>query len=144
MKRKILVAYDGSALSQEALQEAKLQAAGVPETEVYVLSVVTHGGPSTNVIMARSVQSELADSVRLEMQEVKKEFEVDNVTVYTDVVTNHSQRNAGEKVCEYAYEHGIDLIIIGSRGLGGVKKLLLGSISTRVVQRAHCPVLVIK
>lgn len=144
MKRKILVAYDGSDLSQEAIQEAKLQASGVPETEVYVLSVVTQAGPATNVTMARSVEWELAGGLQPEMQKIKEEFSADDVTTYTDVVVDHSQRNAGGKICEYAQEYDIDLIIIGSRGLGGVKKLLLGSTSTLVVQHSHCPVLVIK
>ena len=37
-----------------------------------------------------------------------------------------------------------DLIVIGSRGLSGLKHLLLGSIAERVVQKAHCPVLTVK
>ncbi|TMN22966.1 universal stress protein [Lentibacillus cibarius] len=144
MKRKILVAYDGSELSREALNEAKLQARGVPETEVYILSVVTQAGPSANVAVARSMEWELADNLRPELKEIEEEFQADDITVYTDVVIDVAQRNAGEKVCSYAEEHDINLIIIGSRGLGGVKRLLLGSVSTRVVQHAHCPVLVIK
>ncbi|RYG71245.1 universal stress protein [Lentibacillus lipolyticus] len=144
MKRKILVAYDGSELSREALNEAKLQARGVPETEVYVLSVVTQAGPSANMALARSIEWELADNLQTEMQKIKEEFEADGITIYTDVVIDVAQQNAGEKVCSYADEYDIDLIIIGNRGLGAVKKLLLGSVSTRVVQHANCPVLVIK
>ncbi|TRM11773.1 universal stress protein [Lentibacillus cibarius] len=144
MKRKILVAYDGSELSREALNEAKLQARGVPETEVYILSVVTQAGPSANVAVARSMEWELADNLKSELKEIEEEFQADDITVYTDVVIDVAQRNAGEKICTYAEEHDLNLIIIGSRGLGGVKRLLLGSVSTRVVQHAHCPVLVIK
>jgi nucleotide-binding universal stress UspA family protein len=39
---------------------------------------------------------------------------------------------------------GVDLIVIGSRGLSGFKKLLLGSTASGVVAYAHCPVLVVK
>ncbi|MFB4166911.1 universal stress protein [Virgibacillus sp. JSM 102003] len=58
--------------------------------------------------------------------------------------TLDSQRNAGDKLCEYAEDHEMDLIIVGSRGLGGVKKLLLGSVSTNIVHHATCPILIIK
>lgn len=45
---------------------------------------------------------------------------------------------------EEAVRLGADLIVIGTRGLSGLKHLLLGSIAERVVQRAPCPVLCVK
>jgi nucleotide-binding universal stress UspA family protein len=45
---------------------------------------------------------------------------------------------------EEAERQNADLIVIGTRGLSGLKHLLLGSIAERVVQRAHCPVLTVK
>jgi nucleotide-binding universal stress UspA family protein len=41
-----------------------------------------------------------------------------------------------------AEELGVGLIVMGSRGLGGVRRALMGSISDSVVRHAHCPVLV--
>jgi len=40
--------------------------------------------------------------------------------------------------------HDIDLIVIGSRGLEGFKKLLLGSVASGVSQHSKCPVLIVK
>ncbi len=45
---------------------------------------------------------------------------------------------------EEAVASGADLIVIGTKGLGGIKHLLLGSIAERVVQHAPCPVLTVK
>ena len=45
---------------------------------------------------------------------------------------------------EEAERQKADLIVIGTRGLSGLKHLLLGSIAERVVQRAPCPVLTVK
>jgi nucleotide-binding universal stress UspA family protein len=45
---------------------------------------------------------------------------------------------------EEAERQGADLIVIGTRGLSGLRHLLLGSIAERVVQRAPCPVLTVK
>ncbi len=43
-----------------------------------------------------------------------------------------------------AEEVGTGLIVMGSRGLGGVKRALMGSVSDSVVRHAHCPVLVVR
>ncbi len=45
---------------------------------------------------------------------------------------------------EEAERQDADLIVIGSRGLSGLRHLLLGSVAERVVQKAHCPVLTVK
>jgi nucleotide-binding universal stress UspA family protein len=45
---------------------------------------------------------------------------------------------------EEAEEQRADLIVIGTRGLSGLKHLLLGSVAERVVQKAPCPVLTVK
>jgi nucleotide-binding universal stress UspA family protein len=49
-----------------------------------------------------------------------------------------------EVVCRVAHERECDLIVVGSRGLTGFKRLMLGSISNAVAAKAPCPVLVIK
>ena len=48
------------------------------------------------------------------------------------------------EILKYARRENADLIVIGSRGLSGLKHLLVGSIASRVVQRAHCPVMTVK
>jgi len=49
-----------------------------------------------------------------------------------------------DKIIEIAKEDGFDLIVIGSRGLGGIKEFFLGSVSDRVADHAPCPVLIVK
>ena len=47
-------------------------------------------------------------------------------------------------IIDVAEEHGVDLIVMGSRGLGLVKGVLLGSVSQYVVENAKCAVMVVK
>lgn len=47
-------------------------------------------------------------------------------------------------IIEYAEEQHVDLIVMGTRGKSGLKKLLLGSIASAVVTYAGCPVMVVK
>ena len=54
------------------------------------------------------------------------------------------QGRAADKIVEVAKEGGFNLIVIGSRGLGGIKGFFLGSISDRVADEAPCPVLIVK
>ena len=49
-----------------------------------------------------------------------------------------------EEIVDAAKHVGADLIVMGSRGLSGVRSVLLGSVSDRVLHLAHCPVLVVR
>jgi nucleotide-binding universal stress UspA family protein len=49
-----------------------------------------------------------------------------------------------EKIIEAAKDGNHDLIVMGNRGLGGIKQLFLGSVSDRVADEAPCPVLIVK
>ncbi len=54
------------------------------------------------------------------------------------------QGRADEKIVAQAEEIGAGLIVLGSRGLGGIRRALMGSVSDSVVRHAHCPVLVVR
>ena len=47
-------------------------------------------------------------------------------------------------ICDYAESHGINLIVVGSHGRGGVERWLLGSVAERVVRHATCNVYVVR
>ncbi|MDQ3920736.1 MAG: universal stress protein [Actinomycetota bacterium] len=49
-----------------------------------------------------------------------------------------------EEIVSQAEELGAGLIVIGSRGVGGIRRALMGSVSDSVVRHAHCPVLVVR
>ncbi len=48
------------------------------------------------------------------------------------------------EIAALAEEIGAGLIVVGSRGLGAMRRVLMGSVSSSVVRHAHCPVLVVR
>jgi nucleotide-binding universal stress UspA family protein len=50
----------------------------------------------------------------------------------------------GASIAHYADEHSCDLIVMGTRGMGGLGNLVLGSVATRVIHLAHVPVTLVK
>ncbi|MCL0063532.1 universal stress protein [Peptococcaceae bacterium] len=60
-----------------------------------------------------------------------------NIKINTQLVIG----NPPDEICKFAKENSYDLIIIGSRGLSGIKSYIMGSVSNRVSRYAHCPAL---
>jgi nucleotide-binding universal stress UspA family protein len=83
-------------------------------------------------------------NVKAEAQQSLGRFEdqlrADGLTVRSVVREGY----AATAIVDEASEQEVDLIVIGSHGLSGIKHLLLGSIAERVVQKAPCPVLTVK
>jgi len=147
---RILVAVDGSKSSLNASYEA-INLAKKLEAELIVLHIVSSDirydyledtitprlPPALkDIIMIASQRGET------HVNKVKKKAAEKAVKVRTDVVVGIS--SVVKEIVEYAEKNKIDMIIIGSRGFSGIKKMLLGSVAHGVVTYAHCPVLVAK
>lgn len=65
-----------------------------------------------------------------------------DLEIVTEVII--ADESIFSEIIEFAERENIDLIIMGTRGRTGFKKLLLGSVASGVVNFAHCPVLVIR
>jgi nucleotide-binding universal stress UspA family protein len=65
-----------------------------------------------------------------------------NVQLRTELL--NSTRPVAYVILEYAEEKEMDLIVVGTKGRSGLRKLLLGSIASTIMTYSHCPVLVIK
>ena len=76
------------------------------------------------------------------VDEVKKRASNTNIRLNTEVIISNT--SVVKSIVEYADRHKTDLIVIGTKGLSGIKKMLLGSTASGVVTYAHCPVMVVK
>ena len=83
----------------------------------------------------------MADS-RAWLEKFSHEAKANNIELKKELISSH--RPVDYVILEYAEEKNIDLIVVGTRGRSGFKRLLLGSIASSVVTYAHCPVMVVK
>jgi nucleotide-binding universal stress UspA family protein len=138
----IIVGIDGSAHSRQALEWAVNEAA-VRHAPLTVLTVnqavagywtshVAYPGDMQRTKQAREAAQVEADSM---LKKAGEESRPASVTVRA--VTGLP---AEELIAATA---DADMIVVGSRGAGGFKRLLMGSVSSQVTHHAHCPVVVI-
>lgn len=73
---------------------------------------------------------------------VKTKADKNNVPVEPRLIETGS--SIAEEIISFADKNNADLIVVGSRGISGFKRLLLGSVASAVVTHSSCPVLVIR
>src|SRR5918995_115476 len=139
----ILLATDGS----EEAQLASTTAADLAEKTAAELHFPP-GGPGYPLYWWPEPPSEFEDVLRENRRRAKevleqqaKRIEESGVTVKK---THLLEGRADEEIVELAEEIGAGLIVMGSRGHGGLRRTLLGSVSEAVVRHAHCPVIVVR
>ena len=128
---KILVAYDGSDSGQRALKEAaKLMEDGGSMTVVSVAEVLPQFGRAPEMLVPEEHEER-----RRELAEAK-EF-LGERGIKTKTVERRG--DAATMILDEAEEEGVELIIMGTRGLGSGRRWLLGSVSTKVLHHAPAP-----
>lgn len=142
MFKKILVAYDGSEHAKRALDlaidlakkyEAKLEIVEVVDTAALLgMGVAPIPGEIIQQVYSKAQADVNQAKSKAQSQGVK---EVEGVVLEGDPAT---------AILEYAGKSKADLIVTGSRGLSTFKRLILGSVSTKLVHDAKVPVLVVK
>jgi len=174
MFKSIVVAYDGSAHARKALEVASELAAGAKARVgiIYVidsdaanlpaqmremgevehiidpmprLQVNLENAPANlvNNLASSSAAAQLAMTQYADymLEQARASVKASGVS---DVEAKTAQGNAAEEVVEFAGARDADLIVCGSRGVRGLKKLLLGSTSHKIAQLAECSCLTIK
>lgn len=141
MYKKILVPVDGSQDSYCALKEGELLAKAF-DSKLIILTVLT----DTNVIEHYPGNFLSTDFKKAQEQRGQKILDKALATIdyKDDVETCVRIGRASEEILKCSEEKNVDLIVIGSRGLGGFSRTLLGSVSDKVLNAAKVPVLVNK
>ncbi len=147
MFKKILFATDGSECAKRAEKYA-IELAKDENGEVTAISVgnISYAAVPIGIDGTSMLQATIADAIENEtknaekfLNEFKEIAEKENVKVNTIVKIG----NPDTEIIEES-EKNYDVIIIGSKGLSGIKRYLLGSVAEHVVRYSKIPVLVVK
>ena len=142
---RILLATDGSEEATLAARTA-IDIAGKTGSELHIilvgLSVSYVGmGPLEIADIPGPAQEELNQEAQRLLNAQARWIEANGGTV---AETHLRIGKPDEEIVSQAEELGAGLIVIGSRGVGGIRRALMGSVSDSVVRHAHCPVLVVR
>jgi nucleotide-binding universal stress UspA family protein len=141
---RILLATDGSQEAELAALRA-VELADATDSELHVVHVgvvpiFLRSYPGTLGYYGKlyeQIEEQSGELLRKESRRVKD--------AGGTVAGSHLRMGAVDlEIVALAEELGAGLIVMGSRGLGGVRRALMGSVSDSVVRHAHCPVLVVR
>lgn len=132
---KILVAYDGSESAKRALEEAVKLSNGGTVTVVSVAEELPQFGRAAAMLVPEEPEER-----RRELREAKTMLAKRGIAA--KVVERRG--DAATMILDEAEKEGVELIVVGTRGLGSGKRWLLGSVSTKVLHHAPSNVLVVR
>ena len=142
MTRRILVPYDGSPLSERALEHTLEQFPDASLTTIYVIDPVSSvydvetGGLPVAEDWYEDAQ-ERASEIHAAAEQLAGSHEAELTTI---TVVGQPAR----EILEYLSEHDVDQVVMGSHGRKGIGRAFLGSVAETVTRRARVPVTVVK
>jgi len=142
---KVLVATDGSKPAQKGVDFALSLKHAFPDAETTFLLVTRL--PEVSASEIASLGADVLDvaGIQDDMQ-LKSAYDAAKEAGVTRArfVKAPSGRNIAAAIIDYAEKEDFDMIIMGSTGLTGVARMLIGSVASEVVAKAHCPVTVVR
>ncbi len=139
MTKQLLVPFDDSEQARRALEHALAEHSDAKITTIHVLNPAEWGyGSPTSGFGKRWYEEAKAQSgdIQSNAAELADEYGIEIATAEEVGVPSHA-------ITEYANEHDIDHIVIGSHGRSGPKRLVLGSVAEAVARNVSIPVTII-
>ncbi|RKD98141.1 universal stress protein [Halopiger aswanensis] len=144
MPTHVLVPIDDSNQSTEALEFACTEYPDATITALHVLdpgdfyaATGVEGGTMANYDQLQEHHETRAESL---LEEARDEASAHGVEIETDHVVGGVSRS----IVDYADEHDVDHIVIGSHGRTGASRILLGSVAETVARRSPVPVTIVR
>jgi nucleotide-binding universal stress UspA family protein len=140
MFKKVLVPLDGSKLAECALPHVRNLAQGGFVGEIVLLNVVDVPTTWIEGVDYMAIKDASLKQATRYLADVQKQLAAEGMPVMTEILEGMTT----QVIADYAKEKGVDLIVIGTHGYTGMRKLMFGSVALRILHDAHCPVLLIR
>jgi nucleotide-binding universal stress UspA family protein len=138
---KVLVAVDGSEYSMNAVEYA------ISITRQYGSQLIALHVITSDVSTVASAFLPQMDEIKKNAQEyfdkIRRKGDEANwdIQLRTELIASPSEVGG---IIDFTEKENIDLIVVGTKGRSGLKKLLLDSVASGIVNYAHCPVMIVK
>lgn len=133
----IMVAVDGSDFSESAVDQA-ISLGGICNSKIFVISVIDLFPDQMEV--APALVEKMSEEAGQYVENAKQKVEKANIACETIIRMGGKPHDF---IVEEAKAKGIDLIVMGTHGRTGIKRVLLGSVAQNVIGQSPCPVLVV-
>lgn len=141
MFQKIILATDGSENAHRAALAAIDLAKGLSLTSLIITHIAIQPPEQSRMVKAGfDVHALLEEDAKKSLKRTIDALNQANITYELKA----SIGDPSSEVIEIAKKEHVDLIILGSRGLGAIKGVLMGSVSQKIIQAAPCPVMIVK
>jgi nucleotide-binding universal stress UspA family protein len=137
---EILVPVDGSTHSEDALAYAVEH---FPDAEITALHVIEIPTGYFAATMDDPESLPQVEHHEAEAGDLLEDLESQAESMGTAIHTHLETGDPVDEILSYAQEHGVEEIVIGSRGISGVGRIMFGSVAEKVVRRAEIPVVVV-
>ncbi|MDX1372781.1 MAG: universal stress protein [Nitrososphaeraceae archaeon] len=149
---KILVPIDGSKFSMDAA-EYGIVLSNKYNAELSILHVLHPGEIGEGIhYFGTEVPEQTKKLIEERKDEVyewfdsiknlsKKYAKEKEIQIKTEIIESHSVVSS---ITEFSEKNNVDLIVMGTKGRTGIKRLLLGSVASKVMTYSHCPVLIVR
>jgi nucleotide-binding universal stress UspA family protein len=137
--KNILVALDGSEIAERVIQTIE-DLVFSPETKL----ILCHVFPTPESELELPADRPHPDSPTLSFFQIEKLLQSYQEKLSVESELELVTGDAADEIIRLANIYKADLIVIGSRGLTGMKRIVQGSVSSQVVEEANCSVLVVK
>ena len=134
---RILVAVDGSDFSMAAVDQA-ISLGGICNSQIYLISVVDLY--PEQMAVAPTLVEQMSEEVRQHLDQAKKKVDQAKIACETIVRMGGAPH---EFIVQEANDKEVDLILMGTHGRTGLKRVLMGSVAQNVIANAPCPVMVV-
>jgi nucleotide-binding universal stress UspA family protein len=137
----LLVPFDNSPSARRALEYALGHAAARGDATLHVLTVLDDVGTETReLVNAAEIDRVLSGEAAAQQQAAREIADPTGLPCVYHAEPGHP----AQLIADYAKNHAIDHIVMGTRGLSKIAGLLMGSVANRVVHEATCPVTLVK
>jgi nucleotide-binding universal stress UspA family protein len=106
--------------------------------------VISEGATSSSTTTATTTTSTTSTSTSDSTTSTADSNPTDSTDSSFETAIIEAETSAASTIVDYAESKNVDLLVIGSKGRTGLKKMLVGSTASEVVKYSHCPVLVVR